>query len=70
MSELAALLFARPSFLEGVGRVIDFGGTLTEFNGSVTGAVADAVALASDWQAIGEDLEIAMDTAHEQEKAK
>jgi hypothetical protein len=56
MSELTKLLFASPSFLEGVGRIVDFGGTLTEYNRSPSGAVADYVALACDWRAVGNDL--------------
>ena len=49
-------LFARPSFIEGFARVLDFGDTLTEFNQSVTGEQADLIALTMDWQALGFDL--------------
>jgi hypothetical protein len=63
MSEFSALLFASPSFFEGVGRTIDLGGTLTEFNRSATPELADAIALASDWRAVGQDLSNAMNQA-------
>ena len=49
-------LYARPSFLEGVARIIDMGGTLNEYNSSRSGQEADAVALRSDWAAIGQDM--------------
>lgn len=75
MSELvdyATLLFATPSFYEGVGRVVDLGGTLTEFNRSGTVEEADRVALASDWAAVGADLRVACAAAqgaHEQDQS-
>ncbi len=56
MSDLSTLLFARPSFLEGVARLIDFGDTLTEYNRSITGELADRIATSSDWAAIGRDV--------------
>ncbi len=54
------LLFARPSFLEGVSRVLDLAGTVTEFNESITGDQADLIALTRDWRAVGFDLHEAM----------
>lgn len=56
MSEQFGLLYATPSFLEGVARSMDIGDTLTEYNGSESGTEADARALRSDWQAVGDDL--------------
>lgn len=53
-------LFARPSFTEGVGRILDFGSTLSEYNRSETGEEADSLALYSDWRMIGMDIENAM----------
>jgi len=52
----ATLLFANPSFWDGFGRVIDFGGLSCEFNTSLTPEQADALALRSDWHAVGDDL--------------
>lgn len=53
-------LFARPSFWEGMGRVIDFGNALQEYNTSSSGSAADERALKADWQAVGEDMRKAM----------
>lgn len=50
------ILFARPSFLEGVARIFDFAGTLSEYNRSRTGEEADYQALLSDWLAVGDDI--------------
>lgn len=49
-------LAARPSFVEGVGRILDFGGTLDQYNQSVTPAQADYLALRGDWRLVGMDL--------------
>ena len=48
-------LGARPSFVEGVSRILDLGNTLNEYNQSVTPAQADYLALRSDWRMIGMD---------------
>ncbi len=50
------ILFARPSFIEGVARIFDLGGTLSEYNICDTGEQADYWALWSDWHAIGNDI--------------
>lgn len=60
MSHFPPFLFARPSFLEGCGRVLDFGDTLTQFNTSLTPEQADAIALYLDWSAVGNDLRAAV----------
>jgi len=44
------------SFWEGFGRTLDVGGTFVEFNTSPTAAIADRVAIRSDWAAVGADL--------------
>lgn len=56
MNHFTDFLFARPSFLEGVARLLDFGGTLRVYNQSQDGQIADYIALASDVQAIGDDM--------------
>ena len=53
-------LYAHPSFVEGMARIIDFGGTLTTFNKSRTPHEADARAAAEDWRAVGDDLRFAV----------
>lgn len=49
-------LFARPSFIEGMARVLDLGGTLQVYNESNTGREADFVAIWSDWKEVGDDI--------------
>lgn len=62
-------LFARPSFLTGVARVIDFGGVLSSYNVSPSNREADYYAFLSDWLSVGDDLEFALEqyeeTTHE-----
>ena len=53
-------LFARPSFIEGVARIMDIGGTLNEYNYASDGQEADAIAIWSDWAVIGQDMYKAM----------
>lgn len=60
MSPLTSYLFARPSFAEGVGRIVDFGGTLTAYNVSSSAEEADAVAIYTDWRAVGHELRAAI----------
>jgi hypothetical protein len=59
MTEYSGFLFARPSFLEGVSRVVDFWGTLNEYNTSLDGTQADSLALAADIDALQGDLAVA-----------
>jgi hypothetical protein len=56
MGDFSTFLFANPSFFEGLCRVLDIGGTLTEFNRSRSAAEADLLALHADWLALGEDF--------------
>ena len=65
------IIYARPSFLEGMARIFDMGGTLNEYDfgsnpdGSESpkpadGAKADMEALRSDWRTVGDDMRSAM----------
>ena len=54
------ILFARPSFLEGVGRIIDFGASLNIYNESQSTALADLNAITSDWASVGDSLRSAL----------
>ena len=56
MMDYTSRLFARPSFVEGMARALDMGGTLNEYNTSLSGEEADAIAIWSDWAAIGQDM--------------
>lgn len=54
-------LFARPSFIEGVGRIVDLGGALNTYNKSRTPEEADARAVYEDWKALGHDVKLALE---------
>ena len=54
-------LFARPSFIEGVGRILDVGNVLNTYNGARTPVEADARAINQDWRAIGRDVRAALE---------
>lgn len=56
MNDNSMILFARPSFLEGMARVLDVGGTLNEYNSSLSPEQADYAALSADWRAVGEAI--------------
>ena len=56
MSPLSSFLFAEPSFVEGMSRVLDLGGTLNVYNVSPTGKQADSRALYADWRAVGQAI--------------
>jgi hypothetical protein len=57
------ILFPRPSFLEGLGRIFDFAGALNVYNQSRTPAEADYKAMNSDWAAVGADMWAAVEQA-------
>lgn len=64
-------LFARPSFLEGVGRIIDVAGSLNMYNVSRTGEEADARAIYEDWKALGSDMRVALEQLrHDTEQSR
>jgi len=60
-SEITTFLFARPSFLEGLARVVDFGNALKEYNSSSTAEKADERAIRADWQAVADDMNEALE---------
>jgi hypothetical protein len=49
-------LFAIPSFLSGVARVVDLGGRLDDLNSSPTPEATDFHASTADWNMIARDL--------------
>ena len=69
MNPLTCFLYARPDALDGVARTLDLGGTFDEYNTSLTPEQADALAIASDWQVVGDDLEGAIATFAENHRA-
>ncbi len=56
MKKRTDFLYARPSFLEGLARIMDLGNTLNEYNISPNGKEADYIALSNDWAMIGQDM--------------
>lgn len=56
MSDKSTFLFARPSFIEGMARVMDLGSTMQIYNNSKSEKEADVKALKKDWEAVGEDI--------------
>jgi hypothetical protein len=61
MTRLAFRLFAQPSFLEGLARLIDVGGTLNEYEHMVSPEEANFLAIEADWEAVGEDIVAAIE---------
>lgn len=70
MGDYTDFLFARPSFLEGMARVYDLGGTLQEYNNAPSAEEADAIALEMDAQAVGQDFWLAMKKVAEEALGK
>lgn len=70
MDNSSTFLFASPSFIEGMARLLDLGGTLEVYNDSETTVAADARALEADWRAIGEDLKRAVRMYAEENRAQ
>lgn len=61
-------LFGSFGFFEGMARVMDLGATMMIYNDSPTIEEADNLALASDWRAVGDDIESAMTSYAEKKK--
>lgn len=55
-------LYARPSFLEGAARIVDFFGVLRQYNSSASTKSADSRAMRADWNAVAADLWDVLDT--------
>jgi hypothetical protein len=56
----SGFLYAEPSFLEGAARVIDLGATMSSYNMSPNGEIADVLALRADRKALAADAAEAM----------
>ncbi|MDR1611902.1 MAG: hypothetical protein LBT97_03865 [Planctomycetota bacterium] len=57
---LSFRLFQRPSFIEGIGRILDAESALNSYNRNVSSEQADAQATAADWCMVGNDINKAM----------
>lgn len=62
---MSDFLFAQPSFLSGMARVLDMGATFDEYNDSPTEQYADSIAILNDFRAVGGDMLAAMGEAEE-----
>jgi hypothetical protein len=56
MNGLTDYFFAMPSFLSGIGRSLDIGGRFDEYNFAATPEETDAIAIYTDFRAVGHDL--------------
>lgn len=59
-------LFANPSILEGMSRVLDLGNTLNTYNTSLSPEKADFAATKSDWEVVASDIRAAIQEQKEQ----
>jgi hypothetical protein len=62
--------FVKPSFVEGISRILDLGITLQKYNTSENESDADSRALKSDWEVIGNDLKSSIKTYEQQAHPK
>ncbi len=67
---LFSRLFARPSFVEGISRILDMGNTLEQYNTSQIEEEADLEALKSDGKAVGNDMRSSINTYEQQRITK
>jgi hypothetical protein len=61
METCTDFLVGRPSFTDGMARVLDFSGSLNVYNRSPSVAEADAAALRSDFAMVGADLQVCLE---------
>ncbi len=57
---MGELLFAQPSFWEGISSLMSWGAALPEYDSFAPPEVVDRLAIAADWRAVGLDLWQAM----------
>jgi hypothetical protein len=60
INNFSTYLFASPSLIGGIAQLLDFGGSLQQYN-CLMGEQADYLALSSDWIVVGDDLQSAID---------
>lgn len=61
-------LFARPSFVSGIARLVDFGCLFDQYNNSQSPLEADVRASVSDWLSVGDDILAAIDAGIDDDK--
>jgi hypothetical protein len=65
-----SFLFAKPSYIEGIARVIDLGSTIDEYNSVITPEQADFLSIRNDWEVIGEDIAIVIEAEERKSDTK
>ncbi len=55
-------LIARPSFAEGMARILDIGATLQKYDAAPMTRDADSRAMLSDWMVTGDDLRVSIES--------
>ena len=63
-------LFAQPTFLTGIGRLVDLFEVFDDYNHSRTEAEADARGLYADFRITGEDIVRALQSAKDEDAAQ
>ena len=63
-------LFSRPSFFEGMARVVDVCGSLNIYNSSSSENEADFNAILSDWEMVGNDIYKALERFEKEYKSQ
>lgn len=62
MGSRSTFLFTNASFRDGIARLMDYSGSLNQYNSSATDDEADCRALRADWEQTGIDLKNAMNS--------
>lgn len=65
VSDRTTFLFANPSLVDGLARLVDLGCTFDQYNESTTPVAADLRALTQDWSTVGDHLRAACRTLAE-----
>lgn len=64
----STFLVPESSFIDGLGRLIDFSGSLNIYNSSPSEKVADYLAQRIDWSIVGRDIREASERATVEER--
>jgi hypothetical protein len=62
-------LFTNPTLISEMGRVLDLGSTMNEYNSTLSPQDADYLAIKSDWEIVGADISEAI-SSHGKKETK
>ena len=68
MDSLTTFLYAKPTFADGIARILDFGSTLQEYNSCFFDEHADYIAMKLDWVMVGMDFRHAIRLISDKER--